>query len=57
MALPPVGREEFLKRLGIIGATRGASAVNSARANTKAPVDALQGLIDQKKSKIGRAHV
>ena len=50
MALPPVGREEFLKRLGIIGATRSASAVNSAQANTKAPVDAMQALIDQKKS-------
>lgn len=50
MALPPVGREEFLKRLGVIGATRSASAVNSARANSKAPVDALQALIDQKKS-------
>ena len=50
MALPPVGREEFLKRLGIIGATRSASAVNSAQANAGAPVDALQNLIDQKKS-------
>ena len=50
MALPPVGREQFLKQLGIIGATRSASAVNSAQANAKAPVDALQGLIDQKKS-------
>ena len=50
MALPPVGREEFLKRLGIIGATRTASAVNSAQTNTKPPVDALQALIDQKKS-------
>ena len=50
MALPPVGREEFLKRLGIIGATRSASAVNSAQGNTQAPVDAMQALIDQKKS-------